>query len=157
MGRGLGYSLHERRALAIAYINASNDSVDGADQNVPEFGAKIITNLLTLQPTGAEPGHYVDRDETGVTQWQYLRDSVFGDIQKFNHSFLLVEQAEISGITDQEMINIAVALHLGRIDHPDRDARDTNPTDWTNYLAWLELRVLPKFDPHSSSHGSSAS
>ena len=72
----------EVAACAKAYVNATNNPIRGTDQTQAEFIADILRKLKHFAPSNldARAGTYHNR---GTVVWSHLRDSVFGDMQKF--------------------------------------------------------------------------
>ena len=125
MPRQRVWSGQEKEKLAIAYIAATNNSDVGADQRAPLFMAKVVVNFVRLTPIAAEPGRYRDRSASSV--WAQLRDKFFPDIQRFNSSLRLVYISHPTGVTEQEKINMAIAIHLGRTKRMDYQFRNFHP------------------------------
>jgi hypothetical protein len=142
--RNKKWNAAELRHLALAWMNATN-TIKGTDQRMETFVAKIVENFQKLAPVKTPAGTYHLRGSNSI--YGYLRDHVFKDCQRFNGSLRLVELAGLSGVTEQEKINIAVAIFLGRTKEPCKsyEYRNYDPTTWTYYLAWNELRRSPKF------------
>ena len=125
-----------------AFASATNDSIKGADQRAEDFNQKLVEILQQLSPASCEEGTYYFR---GDRVFPYLRDNVFPDVQKFNKARRIVEASSPSGVTDDQKINMAVAIHLRRTKKMEYQFKDFNSTEWRFYSAWKELHKLPKF------------
>lgn len=105
-----------------------------------------MSKLKLLAPAGLNPklGTYHHR---GAAAWTFLRDKIFRDIQKFvNGALLSLYLSKPSGVTEQQKINVAVAIHMKRTKSMDYEYKDFDATkEWRNYLAWLQLKDLPMF------------
>ena len=74
-----------------------------------------------------------------------MRDNVFGNLQKFNKAIRKVEVSNPSGVTEQQKINMAVAIHLGKTNKMDYEFKDFDPFFWRLYKSWLNVKFLPTF------------
>jgi hypothetical protein len=140
MARGLSWTSTEVEACAKAFVSATNNPVRGSDQRQQDFIDDILKALKRYAPT-----NLVEADGTyhhrGNVVWSHLRDSVFSDVQKFNESLRLVYLSKPTGITEQQKINIAVAIHNNKISSVDYSFQDSVPCAmWKHYLAWLVLK-----------------
>lgn len=147
MGKARNWSSDECRAVAIAWINASNDPVKGSDQKSSVFVAAVMTNLHRLAPVGHHEGRYDERGSEAVHS--FWRDTLFRDVSKFNKALRIVIASNPTGCTEQEKINMAVAIHLKKTKRMDYHYKSFNPNQWRFYQAWEELRRIPKFAPPS--------
>ena len=50
-----------------------------------------------------------------------------------------------SGVTDDQKVNMAVAIHLQKTKVMEYQYKDFDSTQWRFFKAWVELRTLPKF------------
>jgi hypothetical protein len=53
-------------------------------------------------------------------------------------------------VNDDNIISMAIALHLGKTKRMDYNLRDYKHTQWPNYSAWKILSSAPKFRPPST-------
>jgi hypothetical protein len=81
--------------------------------------------------------------------YDQLKKQIFPDCKKFNLALMQVEAAKpTGGISEQQMINMAVAIHKKKTNRLDYLFKDTDPRGiWDNYEAWKVLRNIPKFAP----------
>jgi hypothetical protein len=137
------WTSNEIRLACRAYVNATNTH-KGTDQKIDDFIEQIVQNMQNLSPSSFPAGTHHHR---GATCFTYIRDHVFKDVQKFNRSLLLVDNAELSGVTDDEKINISVAhFQIGRpVMAAPYKYKSYNPHSWKYYAGWLEIKQLPKF------------
>lgn len=74
-----------------------------------------------------------------------MLNKLFPDLGKFNVSLMKVQSSKPSGITDQQVINMAVAVHLKKANGRDYSTKDFDATKWPNYAAWMVLKNTRKF------------
>jgi hypothetical protein len=60
---------------------------------------------------------------------------------------MLIYRSNPTGSSRQQMINMAVAMHLGKTSKMEYQYRDIDPNEWINYKAWSHLRHHQKFAP----------
>jgi hypothetical protein len=89
-----------------------------------------------------------------MAAWTYLKYNVFKDVQKFNKALRNVYSSEPLGVTEEQKINMAVAIHVKKTKHMNYEYKDYDSKQWRSYLAWLQLKDLPKFKfPYSEIPG----
>ena len=130
MGKGKEWKPEESMHLAMAWVDASEEvgepSLRGTSQHFNEFWSKVRANYLKHQPAPCPPGKYSHRATTALqTQW---RDNIAREARRFNRNLLLVLNSRPTGCTEQQKINMAVAIQLGKTDvrsyrHRDFEAR----------------------------------
>jgi len=154
MPQGLKWSSTEVADLAKAWVNASDNAVHGADQSSPEFWDDVVAKMRLLRPalSAQENGHYWERGREAIHA--YWRDHVKKDVQDFNKALRKVFEAHPTGTTLQEMICMAVAIHLKKVNRMDYHFKNFDVHKWRFYSAWLCLRNTNKFRyagpvPHS--------
>jgi hypothetical protein len=82
-----------------------------------------------------------------------LKKNIFPDAKKFNISFNFIKGCSPTGNTnDQQVINLAAAMHCGKTKRLDYLFVNDMPTYWDNYGAWQCLSKIPKFAPTQSIH-----
>jgi hypothetical protein len=137
------WSESEVRLACRAYANATNTH-KGCDQKQEDFIQAVVKNMERISPANAKPGTHHHR---GACIYKYVRDNVFKASQKFNRSLLLVEDCQLSGVSDQEKTNIAVAHFIigSAVMSAPYKYKDYEVTNWKFYSGWLEIRNLPKF------------
>lgn len=94
---------------AKAFVNATHNPIRGSDQTQGDILADILRKLEFLAPADLEAGTYHLR---GDSVWKHLRDTVFKDVQKFNEALRLVYLSLPTGVSEEDKINMAVAIHL---------------------------------------------
>jgi hypothetical protein len=156
MPRGKQWHPLEVAAVAKAYVEVTLDSVRGADQTLETFVARILVILKRLAPADllatSVTYHY-----RGAAAYPYLRDNVLRDIQKFNSALRIVYVSEPTGTSEQEKINMAVAIHMGKTNRMNYAFKDFDAAkEWRNYLAWIELSKLGKFAYSTQMPGTAA-
>ena len=152
-GSWVVWSPEEKRIAALAWKRASADPISGADQKADIFREKVKVNIaaLALHDCDKQCYHYCST----ASIFGHLRDRVFADIQKFNSVLRLVEGANLSGVDKQQKINMAVAIHLKKSSLPSYLFKSFDAYQWPNYLAWIELKDIPKFAVAKSSSSNS--
>jgi hypothetical protein len=136
------WSSEERRVAAIAYLRATHDCVNGKDQSAADFWMKV-EDFMTQIPTSE-----VRNEDRGTNAIKSFMGTIFRDINKFNTSMMKVLVAKPTGVTDQEVINIAVAIHLNHANNGrDYFMRGFDANRWPNYKAWMVLKDSKKFSP----------
>jgi len=78
----------------------------------------------------------------------FWNDQLHPEANKFQDQLTRVLAAKLTcNLTEQQKINIAVALHVGKIEHPSYDFRDFDSSAaWKVYNAWNEvMRHQPKW------------
>jgi hypothetical protein len=152
--RGKQYVSAEIAAVAKAYVNATNNPLRGADQRQQVFIADLLSKLEHLAPADLNP-KLVTYHHRGAAVWGYLRNTVFKDLDKFIKALRIVYSKETSGATEQQKINMAVAIHTQKTKFMNYEYKNYDSTkEWRFYLAWLELKDDPKFQiPYSEIPG----
>jgi hypothetical protein len=94
---------------------------------------------------------------TAQTCYDHLKKNIFPDLKKFNSALLFIQGSKPTGsCTNQEIINMAVALHIQKTNRLDYQFKDFHATEWDNYEAWKLLCKIPQFYPTrsiKSTHG----
>ena len=150
MGKGSGkrWSVQERVHLTEAWVDASEDAgeveVKGTYQDSDVFWERVHEKFASKAPSTAPKGTYSDRQTSAVTnQW---KDKISREVKKFNKALLRVFKAKPTGCNEQNQINMAVAIHLGKTSmayiHKEFEAND-----WDLYQCWLVLRTHRAFLP----------
>jgi hypothetical protein len=147
MGKAPEWTAKEREHASIAWFRATNNGIEGVNQRNQDFRNKVFDFFKVLAPMDALPGRYGDRSANSV--YIYLRDKIFPSINKFNESLLLVQSSHPTGVNDDNIISMAIALYLGKTKRMDYNFKTFEHTNWVNFLAWKILRDCPKFRPPS--------
>jgi hypothetical protein len=146
MGRGKVWSSVECMDLADAWLQISEDQnevdVKGAYQDGDQFWRRVFDRYASK---GHQDGCYGDRAISAVKN--FWSDSISRDCKKFNKSLMKVYASRPTGVTLEEKINIAVALHLKKADSASSRHRSFPPNDWKFYQAWLVLKDHSAFIP----------
>jgi hypothetical protein len=135
----------ENEALARAWINVSEDhgmpKIKGTNQDQTEFWNEIKEYAPADKPKGTynEQGHSALK-----VQWT---DKVAWGVKKFNKSLLLVKSSNPTGCNEQNIINMAVAITIGKIDYMSYRLKDLIAEDWILYRAWMILKNHRAFLP----------
>ena len=140
MPRKKAWTTEERRVGALAYLSATNDCVHGKDQSSMVFWTKVEDKMKQIPST--EP---FDTDRTAGAIKSFMSNTLFRDIHLFSKSLQMVVCSKPSGVSQDQIINMAVAIHQGVVTCRDYKMRDYNSTNWLNYKAWLVLKNCRKF------------
>ena len=95
-----------------AYASATNNGIQGADQDIEAFCDDIVKKLeqLVPRPESIQDNTYHKR---GHRVYFYLRDNVFKEINKFNKALRIVDSSHPTGVNLSQKLSMAVAIHLG--------------------------------------------
>ena len=91
-----------------AYISATNNPINGTDQDFHNFSLDIVDRYKHISPSDCVDGTYY---KWGARVYTYLRDNVFPDVQKFHKSMRVVSISNTTVVTDKEKVNMSVAIH----------------------------------------------
>ena len=64
----------------------------------------------------------------------YWKNSLAPEVFNFNDSLQKVYAAGLTGITDQEKLNMAVSMHIGKSKHTSYSEKCQSPLEWPGYL-----------------------
>ena len=148
MGRAKAWTKGEHLVLAKAWIHATElgSATVGADQSSDTFWAKVKHELQVRAPPGPEAyGRYHHRGHNAISG--HFRDKVAHDVCKFNKALRMVYSCNPTGVIQCQMVNMAVAIHLGKTSRMEYQFKDFDAAEWINYRVWLVLRKHPKFMP----------
>ena len=142
MGEGKRWDSPECRDLATAWISASEEngeaSLKGTHQESELFWESVRKHFDDKTPDNCTKGTYKDRGTTAVkNQWC---EKVSRDVKKFNEALLKVMNGKPTGVTEEQKINLAVAIHLGKVDTVAHRHKDFDPREWKQCLAWQVLK-----------------
>lgn len=112
-----------------------------------DYRDDIFRIVQMLAPTEHEEGRFGDRGADAILK--YFRDTIAKDVQSFNKALRLVNSSEPTGdLKEEELVNMAVAIHLGKTNRMEYKYRDFSAQAWKFYPAYMELRNEPKFNYH---------
>lgn len=142
MGRGSGWSDVELGHLARSWKHASEDPIVGIDQKCARFIDTMFEKFKSFAPRSAQGKVYGARNPKSIkSKW----DDVSADVQKFRESLQLVQASHPTGVTEDQILSMAIAKHLGKRNKMSYDAKDYPHENWKNHLAFKTLRGHPKF------------
>ena len=115
-GSGKRWSVQERVHLTEAWVDATEDAgeveVKGTYQDSDVFWEIVHTKFSAKAPVSAPKGQYKDRQVSAITnQW---KATIAREVKKFNKALLKVFNSKPTGCNEQNQINMAVAIHLGK-------------------------------------------
>jgi hypothetical protein len=108
MGRGLAWDAIERQIAAKAYVSASENNINGADQRTSTFADTIHRYVIEYMPLDADPKRFSGRDPKRILT--FLKKDVMPDVQKFSAAIGAV-QASLNTVTHLKMTSCAWQLH----------------------------------------------
>jgi hypothetical protein len=147
MGRAPAWLPEEREVAAIAWVRATNNGIEGVEQRGNDFRNKVHNYMKAYSPPDAAGNRYANRGAEAVLD--YLRTKVFPNIQKFNDALRTVHASCPTGCNEENIYNMAVAIHSKQTDRMEYRFKDFDSSQWPNFLAWKVLRNTPKFRPPS--------
>jgi hypothetical protein len=145
MGKGPAWTDKERELVTLAWVRATNNGIQGADQKSEVYRNKIHAFFKALAPAKYPAGCYGDRAPKAVHV--FLRDKVFPDVNKFPESLRLVQASRPSGCNHDNILSMAIAVHLGETKRMDYQFKDYPHSKWVNFIPWKILSACPKFRP----------
>jgi hypothetical protein len=103
-----------------------------------------VFSRQALSPKDGQ-GQFGDRPPKAV--YVFLRDNIFPDVNKFNEALCLIQASHPTGVNEDNILSMAIALHLGETKRMDYNFKSFDHSKWPNYTAWKILRSAPKFQP----------
>ena len=121
-------------------------ALKGTGQTGEQFWKKVMVRLEESAPRGDDAiGRYHNRGMVPV--WNQWKDNVNRNVKGFNKCLLTIYKSNPTGVTEEEKINMAIAIHVGKVDVMNYRMKDYEPNDWKLYQAWLVLKDHPAFLP----------
>ena len=77
----------------------------------------------------------------------YWMDKIQLELNKFNIALRMVNASNPTGMDQQQKVNMAIAIHLSKMDHMNYKYKDFNCHEWLYYLAWDVVKSTAKFSP----------
>jgi hypothetical protein len=145
MPLGKRWNLAEETILAKAYLAATQNPFKGADQTAITFQNDLFEKFKSFSPENAEDGRYYHR--TGMAILEELR-KLKADVQSFNKALNIVWASSPTGVTKEEMVAMAVAIHCNFTRRMDYHYKNFDVNTWKFFGAWNILKNSPKFQHH---------
>ena len=150
-GSGKRWSVEERVHLTEAWVDASEDAgeveVKGTYQDSDVFWQRVYDKFIAKASPRAAKGSYKDRQVSAITnQW---KDKIAREVKKFNKSLVKVYSSKPTGCTEQNQVNMAVAIHIGKTSTMSYIHKEFEANDWDLYQCWLVLKTHKAFLPPS--------
>ena len=142
MGSGKKVGSDEAYAIALAYVRTTEDPRLGADRKGSDFQAQVFATLKELSPVDPPDGTYWHRDEANITR---ISRNIRKDVALFNKALNFVKASQPTGVDAQQIVNLAVARHLKKMDEVDYQFKNFDANKWAYYKAWTKLRFLDKY------------
>ena len=124
------WQAEEITAACKGYAKATLNPRVGADKDFNAFSNEVLLRTEEFSPPEAQEGRFHHRSPRIYT---YLRDRVFPTLQKFNKALRHIYSCNSTGVTEQEKINMAVALFLDKTTTMDYAFKNFNPLNWKHY------------------------
>lgn len=142
MGRGMAWTAAECADLARAWIGTSEDPIRGVEQASSLFYSTMFERFCSLAPEGANSKQYHGRQPRPVrAKW----DAMAADCQKFRSAIRFIRACKPTGVSENEIVSMAIAKHLGKRATMSYDARSFPHYKWVYNQAFAVLRRIPKF------------
>lgn len=142
MGRGCGWSDAEIAHIVRAWVYASEDPVTGIDQTAGRFKSTMFEKFKELGPNDVHDKRYGGRSAKSA---RAKFEEVAADVQKFRDAILRVRASNPTGVTEDEVLSMSIAVHFGKRDKMSYEARCFPHAQWRSHLAYKVLQSHPKF------------
>ena len=144
MGRGKVWDGDENKSLAKAWIAASEDPIVGTDQNRKLFIDTVRRRFIEMSPVASQvkDGTYSARSSVSI---KHHFSDLSCDVQKFRASIGRVRASNPTGVGEDDVVSMAVAIHIGKTNVMDYDYKTFNVLEWVYYKSWLVLKSHPKW------------
>lgn len=141
MRREKAWAADEKKLLARVWISTSEDPVVATDQMRKLFIDTVCGRFIDMAPMKVS-GRYVERTEASIMQhFQYLS----ADVNNFRSALRTIIASSPTGVNDNKIQNMAVALHLGKAFKMQYTFKDFNRFEWHSFKACLVMRKHPKW------------
>ena len=81
-------------------------------------------------------------------------DSISAEIQKFARALQVVVTAKPTGVSESQILSMAIAVHVGKTARMSYEHKDLQHDSWQLHLAYKVLRTHPKYCTMSDSGAS---
>lgn len=143
MGRGAAWSSAELYDLAKAWLATSEDPVVGIDQTAGRFAQTLHRHFLLRAPR--DPDAKARYESRSAKSAKSKFDQVSADVQKFRRALRIVHASHPTGVVEEQILSMAIAIHLDKIGKMSYDFKDLQHDAWSNHLAYKALCTHPKF------------
>ena len=135
MGRGKGWGSVEDKALARAWLQCSEDAIDGAEQTSDTFFERVAALYEEAVPR--------DCDTRTMRSCRCRFSMVSREVQKFNACYTGIKKERQSGKTEKDLIEDAVRMFY-------RLEEDVPLQEFPQLEAWYVLKDSPKWKGQSN-------
>lgn len=143
MGRGKSWDSRENEALARAWVCASEDPITGTNPTSKTFAEALRRRFIENGPSPPVPdGRYGNRNAASCKSHF---DAISADAQKFYVSLRKVRACSPTGVTEDNIISMAVAIHVGKCIMMEYGNKDFDKDTWSVNRAWKVLSTRPKW------------
>lgn len=144
MGRGKAWDIDENEVLARAWISASEDPIAGVDQRGKLFNETVYRRFSERAPAcfaGIE-GKYGLRTPGSIRNHA---GDLSADAQKFSKTLRTVRACGPTGVTENQVLSMAVAVHVGKCATMNYEQKDFSHSNWPGFKAWNLWKNHPKW------------
>ena len=141
MGKAPHWIAAEATVVAQSWIEASEDgtevngSLTGTDQDKDHYWSKVMENIQKRAPPDSlRQGRYHHRGVKPIKS--FWRDNIAKECNAFNRALLIVYNSNPTGCTEQNKINMAAAIHKGKVERMEYRFKDYEAREWKFYGAW---------------------
>jgi hypothetical protein len=138
----------EINAAAAAYLDATNNAIQGTDQPHDDFKMDLLERWLKLGPPDPGPdlwGNRLDNSLAGAAKLHcYIRDNIVKQLQKFNSSLRIVELSGVSGTSPEQNLNMAYAIYMKKTTTVEYEFKDFEICMWKLHAPYKILKDMPK-------------
>ena len=152
MGKAKSWNVAEITATAQSWIEASEDGTEvsgglsGSEQTQDQFWAKVMENIEKRAPADAmREARFHHRGVKTIKN--YWRDNIAKECNAFNRSLLIVYNSNPTGCNENDKVNMAAAIHQGKVERMEYRFKDYDARNWKFFGAWKVLRGHRKFLP----------
>jgi hypothetical protein len=141
----------------VAWLRATNDGNQGCDQKGEEYRNEIHALFKALSPKDAPQGQFDDHPPKTV--YVFLRDNIFPDVNKFNQALCLIQASCPTGINEDNILSMAIALHLGMSKRMYYSFKSFEHSKWMDYTALKNIEICTQvlspygISPHEQRSG----
>lgn len=149
MGRGKSWDGVENQLLAQAWIAASEDVFLGADQKGRRFWSTLHSRFCDFcpPPSASSEGRFEMRS---LLSCKSHFSELSRDCQKFQKALRLVNISNPTGCTEENILSMAVAVHLQKTTRMDYEFKTFCKETWSYFRAWQVLHTSPKWETSST-------
>lgn len=144
MGRGKAWDVDENCLLARAWVSASEEPVAGADQKAKVFFDTMYRRFVEKAPCfgNVVEGKYGFRSSESCLK--HVAE-LSADAQKFEVALRKVLACNPTGVNEDDILSMAVAVHMGKARTMDYEIKSYCNNNWLGYKACCVWSLYPKW------------